>query len=494
MSQALGEGAQAAARVQASLDDSAETDPYTNARVRNALCNHHLASGDLSALKEVAEQAREDATALGQGLTLAWAHYLLGRVYYEWNELAEAEAHFMAVCALRHKCHFMLLRNAMQGLTLTQQARGQPEAAAETLATLGDWVAQLQDSGQAAIERAFTVGWPCSAGVRLAEPNWLPPSEPPGPREGVLAVEDPRTTRIRALLSQGTEVALRQATADGAALLARYEAKHNWLQVVEALGLQALAHQALGASSVALDELERALRLAEPAGRVRVFVDLGAPMARLLALYAARRGTSPTSSGCSPPAGPRPRRGRPRRRTGRRQPFPMVEPLTRREMEVLQRLQAAPDERRDCSGAVRLGRHGQETHQKPLPEAPGRRTTPRRGAGYRAGAAATFPRAGADRLRVCLAPPSAPAVAPDRQSPGSRFDAGSRPLRYPKITPWRVPHAKYAAAMLTLAANTQCLVAHGVVRGGPDSSTGGGRHVASARRRVRARSSTSWQG
>src|SRR5262249_57948104 len=107
-----------------------------------------------------------------------------------------------------------------------------------------------------------------------------------------LAVEDPRATWIRALLSRGTEAAFRRAAAEGAALLARYEATHNELGVVEALALRALAHQALGATSVALDELERALRLAEPAGRVRVFVDLGASMSRLLALYATRRGTS----------------------------------------------------------------------------------------------------------------------------------------------------------------------------------------------------------
>jgi LuxR family transcriptional regulator, maltose regulon positive regulatory protein len=339
MSQALGEGAQAAARVQASLDDSAETDPYTNARVRNALCNYHLASGDLSALKEVAEQAREDATALRQELTLAWAHYLLGRVSYEWNELAEAEAHFAAVCALRHKCHFMLLRNAMQGLALTQQARGQPEAAAQTLATLGDWVARLQDRGQAAIERAFAVRLALLRGGLAPEPNSLPPSDLSGPREGVLAVEDPRTTRIRALLSHGTEVALRQATAEGAALLARYEAEHNWLLVVEVLGLQALAHQALGATTVALDALERALRLAEPAGRVRVFVDLGPPMGRLLALYAARRGTAPYLARLLAACGTTPAPGAPTPPSPKDSSLQLVEPLTRRELEVLQHLQ-----------------------------------------------------------------------------------------------------------------------------------------------------------
>jgi LuxR family maltose regulon positive regulatory protein len=52
--------------------------------------------------------------------------------------------------------------------------------------------------------------------------------------------------------------------------------------VIEILVLQALAHEAQGDSPTALVPLERALTLAEPEGYVRVFVDEGVPMARLL--------------------------------------------------------------------------------------------------------------------------------------------------------------------------------------------------------------------
>jgi LuxR family maltose regulon positive regulatory protein len=52
--------------------------------------------------------------------------------------------------------------------------------------------------------------------------------------------------------------------------------------VIEILVLQALAHEAQGESPSALVPLERALTLAEPEGYVRIFVDEGLPMARLL--------------------------------------------------------------------------------------------------------------------------------------------------------------------------------------------------------------------
>jgi LuxR family maltose regulon positive regulatory protein len=52
--------------------------------------------------------------------------------------------------------------------------------------------------------------------------------------------------------------------------------------VIEILILQALAHEAQGDTPAALKSLERALTLAEPEGFVGIFVDEGPPMASLL--------------------------------------------------------------------------------------------------------------------------------------------------------------------------------------------------------------------
>ena len=58
--------------------------------------------------------------------------------------------------------------------------------------------------------------------------------------------------------------------------------------VIEALILQALAFQAQGNHDQALSPLERALGLAEPEGFVRIFVEEGAPMGRLLRMAIAQ--------------------------------------------------------------------------------------------------------------------------------------------------------------------------------------------------------------
>ncbi|MFC2025588.1 LuxR C-terminal-related transcriptional regulator [Chloroflexota bacterium] len=104
--------------------------------------------------------------------------------------------------------------------------------------------------------------------------------------------------------------------------------------VIEILVLQSLAHETQGDPSKALASLKRALTLAEPEGYVRIFADEGKPMAHLLS-EAAAQGIMPDYTGkllavieaekqksedkfYLPPA----------------QPY--IEPLSERELEVLQ--------------------------------------------------------------------------------------------------------------------------------------------------------------
>ena len=117
--------------------------------------------------------------------------------------------------------------------------------------------------------------------------------------------------------------------------------------VIEIGVLQALAQQAQGNLAPALVELERALRPAEPEGYVRIFVDEGLAMAALLAQSAERRAQDDPISiyierllsafpveqraarvsvmGASPVLRSTPKRSN-----------ALVEPLSARELEVLQ--------------------------------------------------------------------------------------------------------------------------------------------------------------
>ena len=100
--------------------------------------------------------------------------------------------------------------------------------------------------------------------------------------------------------------------------------------VIEVLILQALGHQARGDVRAALAQLARALALAEPEGYVRIFIDEGAPMAKLLEAAAGQAIAPAYVRRLLSAFGPA------EARTAARQP--LVEPLSARELEVLRLL------------------------------------------------------------------------------------------------------------------------------------------------------------
>ncbi|GIK44032.1 MAG: LuxR family transcriptional regulator [Chloroflexota bacterium] len=83
--------------------------------------------------------------------------------------------------------------------------------------------------------------------------------------------------------SDHTDSSIREASGLLERLLQAAEEGGRRGSVIEILVLQALAHQALGNISTALLPLQQALKLAEPEGYVRLFVDEGPPLVALLA-------------------------------------------------------------------------------------------------------------------------------------------------------------------------------------------------------------------
>jgi LuxR family maltose regulon positive regulatory protein len=130
-------------------------------------------------------------------------------------------------------------------------------------------------------------------------------------------------TWLRLLLAEGDYGA---ALALGDHLLVQADRK-GLGPLVEILTLQALAWQGKRETAAALDCLARALALARPEGYVRLFLDEGAPLSRLLAQASLRRphGYAANLLAALGPATPE------RERPGQS----LVEPLSARELEVL---------------------------------------------------------------------------------------------------------------------------------------------------------------
>lgn len=149
-------------------------------------------------------------------------------------------------------------------------------------------------------------------------------------------------------------------------VLIRMERQGRTRLLIEALLLKALALQARGAPALAAPAAERALRLAEPGGYMRLFLDEGGPMRRLLA-----QGDWPSANSrlqayiqrllqAFPHAGPAPATHAPGS-----EPQQPVEPLSERELHVLRLLSAGrsnPEIARELGVAVSTIR----THAKSI--------------------------------------------------------------------------------------------------------------------------------
>ena len=140
----------------------------------------------------------------------------------------------------------------------------------------------------------------------------------------------------RILIAQGR---LDEAAALLQRLLEAAEAGGRAARAIEILLLQALVFQAGDDTTQAMAALERALALAEPGGFVRVFVDEGPPMARLL-YEAAARGIAPEYARRLLEAFPvaEPAQTGPSRTLAPQSE--LFEPLSERELEVLQLIAA----------------------------------------------------------------------------------------------------------------------------------------------------------
>ena len=254
------------------------------------------------------------------------AHLGLAQILYEWNDLDRAQHH------------------GERGLQLTRQIEhtDKPIACEVFLARLklaqGDVAgasALLEEASQSAQQHHLAA---CMPDVAATQVLVLLHQGDLATAAQLAQAHDLPIGRARVHLAQGDaagalvelEPHRRQMEAQG------WQAETLKAMVLQAIALHRMQHAPHGAQD-AVQLLGRALALAEPGGLIRTFVDEGASMAQLLRLAAAR-GMTPgytakllaafaaeeqQSAGESCPVPPLPSQ-------------PLVEPLSPRELEVLQ--------------------------------------------------------------------------------------------------------------------------------------------------------------
>jgi ATP/maltotriose-dependent transcriptional regulator MalT len=260
-----------------------ERSTYLNATARLLFAQAwvYLAAGKLHQVELTARHLLQVAQEATIALSQNFAHWFLGVVYYEWNNLESANYHFSVVIENQHQAHLWIVEDALRGLALAYQAQGLDARAQEATNTLLE-LAQEQHN----MDRLMSAYALCGRLALIREDEeqaeqWLEMAGEQEVRGPMPFLEDPSITKAWLLLAKGDEVSIARGLALLTHLLHHVEAMHNTRKMIEVLALQAWAYDLQHRGSEALEVLERALTLARTAGFIRTFADLQ-PLAKLL--------------------------------------------------------------------------------------------------------------------------------------------------------------------------------------------------------------------
>lgn len=259
-----------------------------SAHVLGALADLNLRQGRL---KKAADYWRKALAAIGGhenwGLlplpVIGWIYIRMGEILYEWNQLAEAWDHVKR--GLERAELGGDVRALIAGYWMAARlklAEAEIETATENLERARQLVEQAQFAEwRSQFERLQIELWLAQDRLRAAV-DWsdemLEDDRPVSGSESGVA----QLAIARVLTVKGDRLSLKRAKTLLEDLMQAAAEEGRAGMAIEGLALQALAHWRQGEQADAMTSLERALRLAEPEGYVRVFVDLGLPMGRLL--------------------------------------------------------------------------------------------------------------------------------------------------------------------------------------------------------------------
>jgi LuxR family maltose regulon positive regulatory protein len=248
-------------------------------------------AGDLAA-----EERHVEHLASAHTITESMAGYIdvtLGYIAYERDDLVTAHMYFERLLGRKFIVSHPVYMFGLAGLIVTALANGSFDVADALV--------------QEAFAFAEEVGTPflrhqaqgCATRVALGRGDIAAALECAETIEAdvhlglSLALDAPRLTQVCALIAAGDEASYAQADALLHTCLAEIEAFHNIRMQIRALAILALLRQAQQRPVDALQALKHAIRLGEPRGFLRTFLDLGPTRLPLIEALAAR-GVAPS--------------------------------------------------------------------------------------------------------------------------------------------------------------------------------------------------------
>jgi LuxR family maltose regulon positive regulatory protein len=222
--------------------------------------------------------------------TAMLARYFLGAIHYLQNDLKRAEASLSTLLENPAISPPTYLAHAACILSRIYYVQNRQEEAHRTLDSIGTLFEEVSHWSLAEIIRAFQVELALDQG-NVAEAQHLSSSIDSSSRPPLWFYYVPQLTPIKLLLAKQSTVHLDVALPKLEKLEGHFRALNRKTILIDVLTMQALAYEAQGSWQEAEGKLIAALRLAAPGNFIRNFIDLGQPVANILARLVERDNT-----------------------------------------------------------------------------------------------------------------------------------------------------------------------------------------------------------
>ncbi len=295
----------------------------------------NFAAGDLSRAADAARAALPplDERERYRHMT-SHIYPVLGHIYYELNNLDAAIEYCQACPSFERSGHLWGEYESRVALTLCYAARGQMEEARRMLDELLTLVRQFDDPALLDEAQGLSARLALVAGDLETALAWA--AVPTLKQKGLLRLEVADITRSRIWVASGTSDNARRTLEVLREPISAAETSHSAWRLALLLALKALALETLGETDAGLDTMRGSITIAAPYGYVRTYLDLGSRAAgmlyrlgqqgierdhinRLLPLFPGACSATSVSAASA-------------------RPDELIEPLTTREMQVLEML------------------------------------------------------------------------------------------------------------------------------------------------------------
>ena len=283
--QVLGETEEAYAAIETQMRHIRKIGGVSKSHFLANQCFIHWMEADLVGVLRAAEGALKSAKDHKKHQAIYQSNYFMGIAYYHRNELQLAENCLDSVINEPYAQHALNFAHAAFALALIYQAQGRVDKANQLGETVVSFGLDTNHPVVLKIARAFEAELALRQG-RLAEATYWAEQFDPEPFTLMYRFYVPQMTLAKVLMAQDTDTGRKQAAGLIRQLYEFVTDTHSKRFQIDVLALEALFRWSQGKESEALERLTHSLQIAEPHGYIRLFIDLGPQMADLLRMLA----------------------------------------------------------------------------------------------------------------------------------------------------------------------------------------------------------------